>query len=252
MALRLVAAENGLLSPEQILQALSPRTRVLAVSFVQYLSGFRLDLETLGQACAARGCLLFVDAIQGLGAFPLDVRRANIAGLAADGHKWLLGPEGAGLLYVNRGIMDGITPPEIGWTNVRRWSDFSSHELAWREDARRYECGTLNTCGIYGLGAAVELLLEVGVGHIAERILDLTDRLRAALLTQGHAVFGPRAREQASGIVSFLPHTGGPERMLERLLAHRVQAAARGGMVRLSPHFYNTAQEIDRVLELVS
>jgi selenocysteine lyase/cysteine desulfurase len=252
VTLRLVAAENGLVCPEKILQALSPRTRVLAVSFVQYLSGFRLDLESLGRACAARGCLLFVDAIQGLGAFPLDVKQANIAGLAADGHKWLLGPEGAGLLYVNRGIMDGITPSEIGWTNVRRWSDFSSHVLAWRDDARRYECGTLNTCGIYGLGAAVELLLEVGVGQIAERILDLTDRLRAVLLTQGHAVFGPRAREQASGIVSFLPHTGGAERMLERLLAHRVQAAARGGMVRLSPHFYNTAQEIDRVLELVS
>ena len=250
VVLRLVPAENGLVSQDALLEALGPRTRVLAVSFVQYLSGFRLDLESLGQACAARGCLLFVDAIQGLGAFPLDVKQANIAGLAADGHKWLLGPEGAGVLYVSREIMDRITPSEIGWTNVRHWSDFTNHDLTWRDDARRYECGTLNTCGICGLGEAVDLLLEVGIGNIAERILGLTQRLRAGLLAQGHSVFGPRARRQASGIVSFAPRQGSAEQLLAWLLEHHVQAAARGGMVRLAPHFYNTEEEIDQVLEL--
>ncbi len=252
VVLRLVPAEEGRVSLESILGALNPRTRVVAVSFVQYLSGFRLDLEKLGKACAAHGCLLFVDAIQGLGAFPVDVKRANIAGLGTDGHKWMLGPEGSGLLYVNRQAMEKVTPSEIGWMTVRHWSDFSRRDLSWRDDARRYECGTLNTVGVYGLGAAVNLLLEVGIPSIGERVLDLTDRLRGGLLAQGHSVFGPRAREEASGIVSFVPRQGGAERLLERYLTHRVQVATRGGMVRISPHFYNTEEEIDRVLELAS
>ena len=252
VVLRLVQPEQGCVSHESIVSALSSRTRVVAVSFVQYLSGFRLDLEMLGKACAAHGCLLFVDAIQGLGAFPVDVKRANIAGLAADGHKWLLGPEGAGVLYVNRQVMERITPTEIGWWTVRHWADFSSRELSWRDDACRYECGTLNTIGIYGLGAAVDLLLEVGIPNIAERILGLTERLRNGLLAQGHSVFGPPAREESSGIVSFVPRRGTAERLLNLLFSHRVQVAARLGMVRVAPHFYNTEEEIDRVLELTS
>jgi cysteine desulfurase/selenocysteine lyase len=250
VVLQLVPAEQGRASQEAIVRALTSRTRVVTVSFVQYLSGFRLDLEELGQACAAHGCLLFVDAIQGLGAFPVDVKNANIAGLAADSHKWMLGPEGSALLYVNHQVMERITPPEIGWMTVRHWSDFSQRDLSWRDDARRYECGTLNTVGVYGLGAAVNLLLEVGIPNIAERVLDLTDRLRDGLLAQGHSVFGPRAREEASGIISFVPRQGTAERLLEWFLAHRVQVAARGGMVRIAPHFYNTEEEIDRVLEI--
>jgi len=250
VVLRLVRPEEGRLSQESIVRELTSRTRVVTVSFVQYLSGFRLDLEKLGQACAAHGCLLFVDAIQGLGAFPVDVKSAKIAGLAADGHKWMLGPEGSAFLYVNRQVMEKITPSEIGWASVRYWSDFSRRDLSWRDDARRYECGTLNTIGIYGLGAAVDLLLEVGIPNIAERVLDLTDRLRQGLLAQGHSVFGPRAREEASGIVTFAPRQGTAQHLLDWLLAHHVQVAARCGMVRIAPHFYNTEEEIDRVLEL--
>ena len=251
VVLRLVGPEQGCVSHESIVNALTARTRVVAVSFVQYLSGFRLDLEQLGRICAAHGCLLFVDAIQGVGAFPLDAKAAQIAGLAADGHKWLLSVEGAGMLYVNRQVMERITPSEIGWWAVRRWADFTNRELSWRDDARRYECGSLNTVGIYGLGAAVDLLLEVGISNIAERILDLTDRLRRGLAEQGHSVFGPQTREAASGIVSFVPRQGTAEGLLESFLAHRVQVAARCGMIRVSPHFYNTEAEIDRVLELL-
>lgn len=205
VALRLVPAAEGRVSHESVINALTPRTRVVSVSFVQYLSGFRLDLEKLGRACAAHGCLLFVDAIQGLGAFPVDVRTANIAGLAADSHKWMLGPEGSALLFVNQQVMEWVTPTEVGWTTVRHWADFSRRDLSWRDGARRYECGTLNTVGIYGLGAALNLLLEVGIENIAERVLDLTDRLRAGLLAQGHSVFGPRAREEAWGSFPLRP-----------------------------------------------
>lgn len=250
--LRLVEEAQGRLSLEALAAALTSRTRVVAVSFVQFLSGFRLDLEKLGDICAGHGCLLFVDAIQGLGAFPLDVRRCHIAGLAADGHKWLLGPEGAALLFLNREFLDKVSPSTVGWTSVRAWNDFSSRALVWREGARRFEAGTLNTAGVYGLGAALDLLLEVGVDAIGERILDLTARLRRGLLDQGHWVFGPLERAEASGIVSFVPRQGEPEDAVARLRAHRVQVSERCGKVRVAPHFYNTEEEIDRVLELLS
>lgn len=250
--LRLVEETQGRLSLEAIADALTPRTRVVAVSFVQFLSGYRLDLEKLGQLCAERGCLLFVDAIQGLGAFPVDVRRCRIAALAADGHKWLLGPEGAAILFLNRELWDQILPSTVGWTSVRGWKDFSSRALVWREDARRFESGSLNTAGVYGLGAALDLLLEAGVSCVSERILDLTARLRSGLLDRGHWVFGPIERSEASGIVSFVPRQGEAEDAAARLAAHRVQVSERCGKVRIAPHFYNTEEEVDRVLDLLS
>jgi selenocysteine lyase/cysteine desulfurase len=249
VALRLVKNEYGRFSLDAIAQALGPRTRVVAVSFVQYLSGFRLDLNALGGLCAAHNALLFVDAIQGLGVFPLDVRRAHIAGLAADGHKWLTGPEGAGLLFIRKDLIDSIQPTTIGWMNFRRWMDFTSRDLTWRDDARRYEPGSLNTVGIYGLGAALNLLLEIGVENIAERVLDLTDRLRAGLKRQGHRVFGPDLRAECSGIVSFVPRSQTAEQVANLLREEGIIVSARCGMVRVSPHFYNSEAEIDCLLE---
>jgi selenocysteine lyase/cysteine desulfurase len=249
VTLRIVKSEDGRFSLDAIARALGPRTRVVAVSFVQYLSGFRLDLNALGDICAVRKVLLFVDAIQGLGAFPLDVRRAQIAGLAADGHKWLTGPEGAGLLFIRKDLIDSIQPTMIGWMNFRRWMDFTSRDLTWRDDARRYEPGSLNTVGIYGLGAALNLLLEIGVENIAERVLDLTDRLRAGLKERGHRVFGPDLRAECSGIVSFVPRSQTAEQVMDELRAERIIVSARCGMVRVSPHFYNSEAEIDRLLE---
>ena len=144
--------------------------RLLAISFVQYLSGYRADLNAIGEICRRHGCFFFVDAIQGLGAFPLDVERAQIDALAADGHKWLLGPEGCGILYVRRDRLDGIRPVEFGWTNVAKYNDYASRDLTLRPDAGRYECGTLNTIGCFGLRAALEFLLEVGIENIAPAV----------------------------------------------------------------------------------
>jgi cysteine desulfurase/selenocysteine lyase len=250
--LRLVKERKGCVSLEAIRRAITPRTRVVAVSFVQYLSGYRLDLDELGALCAQRRVLLFVDAIQGLGAFPVDVRRAGIAGLAADGHKWLLGPEGAAVFFVRRDLLEQIRPTTIGWMSVRGWNDFSTRDLTWREDARRFECGTLPTVGVYGLGAALDLLLEVGVEAIAERVLDLVERLRRGLGERGHTIFGPTRRRESSGIVSFQPRAGEAKAVVEFLRGHRVMVAARGGKVRAAPHFYNSEEEIDRVLELLA
>ena len=137
--------------------------RLLAISFVQFLSGFRADLDAIGTICEDHDCLFFVDAIQGMGAFPLDVRASKIHALAADGHKWMLGPEGCAVLYIQQDLQDAIEPVEFGWTNVAGHADYASRDMTLRADAGRYECGTLNTIGCYGLRAAIEYLLETGV-----------------------------------------------------------------------------------------
>lgn len=249
--LRLVREIEGRISLDAVEQLIGPRTRVVAVSFVQYLSGYRLDLEKLGELCHNRSVLLFVDAIQGLGAFPLDVKRARISGLSADGHKWMLGPEGLGLFFLRADLLERVRPTTLGWLNFRGWMNFEARDCAWRDDARRFECGTPNTVGIYGLGAAIDFLLEVGIEPIAEHILDLTDHLRLGLQAAGHLVFGPLSRDECSGIVSFVPRQSASEDVVRLLRSLRIEVAARGGKVRVSPHFYNTHEEIDRLLELL-
>jgi len=251
VTLRLVRESAGRIDLDAITALIGPRTRVVAVSFVQYVSGYRLDLEKLGELCQERSVLLFVDAIQGLGAFPLDVRRANIAGLAADGHKWLLGPEGAGLFYLRADLLERVRPTTIGWMNFRGWSNFEARDSAWRGDARRYECGAPNTIGIYGLGAAIDLLLEIGVASIAEHVLDLTDHLRQELEKAGQSVFGPLNRAECSGIVSFVPRHSPAEDVVRLLRSRCIEVAARGGKVRVSPHFYNTHEEIEQLLDVL-
>ncbi|HVW86814.1 MAG TPA: aminotransferase class V-fold PLP-dependent enzyme, partial [Bryobacteraceae bacterium] len=151
--------------------------RLLAVSFVQYLSGYRVDLGKIGEICARRGCLFLVDAIQGMGAFPIDVKAAKIDAMAADGHKWMLGPEGCGILYVREERQDEIEPVQIGWTNFAHYGDYASRDMTLRADAGRYESGTLNTIGCFGLRAAIDLLLEAGVDNISPLVQGLGDRL---------------------------------------------------------------------------
>jgi len=225
--------------------------RLLAISFVNYLSGFRVDLAALGEICHRRGCLFFVDAIQGLGAFPLDVRRARIHALAADGHKWLLGPEGCGILYVQQDVQDQIEPVEFGWTNAAKYSDYSSRDMALRADAGRYECGTLNTIGCFGLRAAIEYLLEVGTPEISEAVLELSQILAEGLERKGFEVLGPRTAGRTSGIVSFRKPDV-ESRMIVSLLRQKgIITAPRQGWVRASPHFYISPEEAGRLVELL-
>src|SRR6185312_9557571 len=144
-----------------------------------------------------------VDAIQGLGAFPIDARAAHIDALAADGHKWLLGPEGCGVLYVRRDVQDDVQPIEFGWTNVAKYFDYSSRDMALRPDAGRYECGTLNTIGCYGLRASMEFLLEIGAENTAPAIQALGDRLHDGARALGFETLGHRTAQTGAGIVSF-------------------------------------------------
>lgn len=222
--------------------------RLLAISFVQYLGGYRADLQAIGEICHRRGVLFFVDAIQGLGAFPLDVQSSHIDALAADGHKWLLGPEGCGVLYIARHLQDRVEPVEFGWTNVAAFNDYSSRDMVLRPDAGRYECGTLNTIGCYGLRAAIDFLLEVGIDHIAPAVQELADRIAAGVAARGYELLESRTPETGAGIVSFR-HPSIDYRMLVRGLKDKdILCAPRQGWVRTAPHFYISPDDIDRFL----
>ncbi len=222
--------------------------RLLAVSFVQYLSGFRTDLEAIGEICHRRGCLFLVDAIQGLGAFPVDVRKARIHALAADGHKWLLGPEGCGILYVQKDLQDSIEPVEFGWTNVAGYNDYASRDMTLRPDAGRYECGTLNTVGCFGLGAAIDFLLGVGVENIAPAVQALGDQAAAGAAGKGYEVLCQRTPANGAGIVCVRKEGLDSRLVVRRLKEQGIAAAPRQGWVRLSPHFYISPEDIERTV----
>lgn len=222
--------------------------RMLAVSFVQYLSGHRVNLEKIGEICARHGCFFLVDAIQGLGAFPIDVRAAHIDALAADAHKWLLGPEGCGVLYVRQERQDEIEPVEFGWTNVAKYYDYSSRDMTLRPDAGRYECGTLNTIGCYGVRASVEFLLEVGIENVRTAVQRLGDRIHDGVKELGFETLGRRSPETGAGIVSFRKPGVESQMIVSKLRDSGISAASRQGWVRTSPHFYIAPEEIDRML----
>jgi cysteine desulfurase/selenocysteine lyase len=238
----------SIFDPLDRIDAACKGARMLAISYVQYLSGYRVDLTKLGEICTRRGCFFFVDAIQGLGAFPIDVERDRIDALAADGHKWLLGPEGCGVLYVRQNRQDEIEPVEFGWTNVANYNDYSSRDLALRPDAGRYECGTLNTIGCYGLRAAFDLILEAGVACISEKVQALADQVWNGAQALGYETLGARSPETGAGIVS-LRKTGIESQLIVRRLKDAgIIAAPRQGWVRVSPHFYIEPSDIDQLL----
>jgi selenocysteine lyase/cysteine desulfurase len=223
--------------------------RLLAVSFVQYLSGYRMDLDAIGEICHSRGVFFFVDAIQGLGAFPVDVRRARISALAADGHKWLLGPEGCGILYIQKDLQDSIDPVEFGWTNVAGYADYAARDMRLRGDAGRYECGTLNTIGCFGLRAALEFLLDVGIQRIAPAVQSLGDQIASGAERKGYLTSVPRTPSTGAGIVSIRKPGVDSRQIVHDLMAKNFLAAPRQGWLRVSPHFYITPDEIDAFVD---
>lgn len=223
--------------------------KLLAISYVQYLSGYRANLEAIGEICSRHGCFFFVDAIQGMGVLPLDVEKAKIDALAADGHKWLLGPEGCGVLYIRKQWQDRIEPVEFGWTNIAGYTDYACRDMALRPDAGRYECGTLNTIGIYGLRAAIDFLLEVGIDRIGSTVLAAADRLATAATAKGYELLAERTPATTSGIVSIRKPGVDCRVTVSELRRRNITAAPRQGWTRLSPHFYVSPDAIETVVD---
>ena len=248
---RTVASREGRIAIDDLRAALDQRTRLVSLSFVEFASGFRNDLDAVGALCRERGIYFFVDAIQGLGVFPLDVSQTPVDFLSADGHKWLLGPEGAGIFYIRRELVDLLRPLGVGWNSVVGSRDFSRIDFTLKPHAGRWESGSLNVAGITALGASLEMLLGIGTGAIAERVLELTDYLCDQAQRAGLPVFSSRLPAEKSSIVSLLSPQDEPRKVVRHCRDRGVVINQRAGRLRVSPHCYNTPAELDRLLELL-
>jgi selenocysteine lyase/cysteine desulfurase len=241
------------LETEEILNLIDDRTRVVALSFVEFASGFRNDLAAIGRHCRERDVLLVVDAIQGLGALNLDVEACAIDALSADAHKFLLGPEGVALFYVSRRAMGRVKPTLVGWLSVNNPEDYLNYDQPYAPGARRFEAGALNTAGVAGLGAAIELFLQIGLEKIESHLLDLGDylceRIRERLADCGYRVASSRRDGEKSAIICLQHEKYSAHDLCHLLDDRRIITTARLGRLRVSPHFYNTREEIDRLIE---
>ncbi len=227
-------------------------TRLLTVSSVQFASGFRVDLETLGAFCRTRGILFCVDAIQSLGALPLDVTTCHADFVVADAHKWLLGPEGIALFYVAEGVRDRLRLSEYGWHMTRKPGDYDAKTWHPAESARRFECGSPNLLGAHAFSASLSLIHEAGLAAITQTILGNTRYLMDSLIHRhGAQVLSAAAEPRLSGIVSFRPKDGDVTGLYRRLREHGVVCAVRGGALRFSPHFYTPRAKLERALMLL-
>jgi selenocysteine lyase/cysteine desulfurase len=247
--LRLAPERDGRIDPDELLSLLDNRTRVVALSWVQFSSGFRSNLGRIGSVCRERGIIFVVDAIQGLGGLKLDVKRDCVDAFAADAHKYLLGPEGVALLYVSDRVIEQVKPTVVGWTSVKDYENYLAYDLAYREGALRFESGTLNTAGVYGLAAAIELFLEVGTEKIEEYLVGLSDYLANRLSEKGYHVVSSRRVGEASGIVTCTHDKHSPRSLCASLRSKNIITAPRVNRLRISPHFYNTRDEIDALVE---
>ncbi|MDP8971022.1 MAG: aminotransferase class V-fold PLP-dependent enzyme, partial [Actinomycetota bacterium] len=232
--------------------AAGPAPKVVAVSWVQFGRGWRTDLAALATVAHDAGALLCVDVIQGLGVIPAQLASWGVDFAMADAHKWLLGPEGIGVLYVRGSRLDLLRPLEPGWASVTHRGQWDNLDLVWDPDARRLEGGSANMIGLHGLGAGVELLLEAGVDRVWAHVSGLCERLREGLAEAGATVLSDRSTRGRSGIVTFSLYDRDPVGITDALRAHGVVCSARGGGVRVSPHGYNTTQEIDRLIDVVA
>jgi selenocysteine lyase/cysteine desulfurase len=249
---RRVPAPDGRVDLARLAAACDKRTRIISVSWVGYASGWRCDLDQLVELARDAGALLMVDAIQGLGVFPLDVRATPIDFLAADGHKWLLGPEGAGLFYLRREHLDLLRPIGVGWHSVVHSSDYARIELALKPSAARYEGGTQNMVGFIGLAESLELLLSIGTAALSRRILEITDLACERLRSAGATIASDRQGDHRSGIVSFELPGRDPLEVKKHCLAQAVVLSARAGKLRISPHAYVNEDDVERLQAGVS
>jgi cysteine desulfurase / selenocysteine lyase len=246
---RRVESRGNRLVIDDIRAAMDDRTRVLTASSVEFASGFRNDLDALGALCRERGVFFFVDAIQSLGVFPLDVQRTPIDALAADGHKWLLGPEGAGIGFIRREWVERLHPIGVGANSVVHPYAFTTIDFSLKPHAGRWEGGAYNVPGITALGASLELLLNVGIDAIERRVMELTDYLCDRAAARGWSIFSSRVAGEMSGIVSLLHPALSAGDVQKRCRAAGVIVNNRADRVRVSPHAYNTEEEIDRFLD---
>lgn len=236
---------------DDVIALINDRTRVVALSHVQFGSGYRIDLKPIADEVHAAGGVLCVDAIQTVGVVPVDVQALGIDFLSADGHKWMLGPEGAGFLYCEEDLCQQLRPPIAGWMGRLNHLDYGNYDERYYPDARRFEPGTWNINAIHGLGESLGLLMEVGLDTVWSRVDGLCQYLREKLKTKGYKVISPPRPNERSGIVAFdAPEGSTPHaKTVQQLGDQGVVIAERMGHLRISPHFYNSIEQMDAVID---
>jgi cysteine desulfurase / selenocysteine lyase len=237
---------------DQIANAIDSKTRILTISWVGFSNGYRHDLDRLAELAHSRGALLFVDGIQATGVFPLDVQKTPIDFLAADGHKWMLGPEGAGIFYMRSEHLDLLRPVGVGWNSVQAPMEFSKIDLTIRRAASRYEGGSANMAGFIGLGASLGLLNEYGQEAMAARIIEITGYACERLASIGAEITSPRIPGHESGIVLFTFPGKDLLALRKQCIERDVVVSFRSGNLRISAHAYNTHEDVDRLIEALS
>ena len=251
-------AQPGEITPELVERALTPKTRLVALASCHFLTGYRIDVDAFGRLLHSHGVLFCLDAIQTLGAFETRVEHVDF--LSADAHKWMLGPMAAGIVYVKEEHQELVRPTLLGAWNVKSPNFVAQDEIAFERGGRRYEPGVLNMVGTLGMRAALEMLLDIGIPVIGERLLQLKARLIAGLQPLGFHFISPATGSAASGINTAWREAGSGapvEKLFDHLTAHDVVVSHRHnregrGHLRFSPHFYNTEAEVDRVVGLIA
>ncbi len=249
-------AATGEITPALVEQALSPKTRLVALASAHFFTGYRLDVDAIGTLLHDRGVLFSLDAIQTLGAFPLDVEKAHVDFLSADAHKWMLGPLAIGIVYVRRAHFERLRPTLLGAWNVQSPNFIAQDRVEFVPTAQRYEPGVLNILGIVGLKAALDAFLTHGLDTVAARLLELKAHLIRQLDPLGFHILGPRAGPTATSITTFRHPAASSAALFTALEKARVIASLRHDRagrdyLRFSPHFYNTEAELDRAVEVL-
>jgi cysteine desulfurase/selenocysteine lyase len=248
-------AQIGEITVEAVERTLTPKTKLVALASCSFISGFRIDIGAIGKVLRERGILFCLDAIQTLGAFPTTVEHVDF--LSADAHKWLLGPMAIGVVYVRKELFDVCRPTLLGAWNIKAPDFVAQNEIEFVEGAQRYEPGVLNLPGVAGMKAAIDLLLEIGIEKVAERILSIRSRLIFGLIELGFAPLGAtHPAAHFSGIITVSHPARDIASLFRRLAENRVICSHRQDRqgkqyLRFSPHFYNTEDEVDRVLEVL-
>jgi len=247
---RMCEERDGRIDLDELISLIDEKTRVVAVSHVQYGSGFRADLERLGRAARRVDALLVVDVIQAMGVVETDVEAELIDVAAGACHKWLLTPEGVGVLYLSDRARERIGPTLVGWVSVQEPEDYANFEQQWNHGALAWETGTAATALLHGLEASLRLLTETGIARIASHLEELTDYLCERLCGSDYEIVSSRRAQEKSQIVC-LRHRGGltPIQVYAQLKRQNIQVAPRGERIRISPHLYNVKDEIDALID---
>ncbi|OIP55259.1 MAG: hypothetical protein AUK34_13740 [Ignavibacteria bacterium CG2_30_36_16] len=245
--IKIVKSENGIIAAEKIMEAVTEKTKLISVSLVQFLTGYRIDIEAIGKFCEEKNIIFCIDAIQGLGAVQLDVKKCRVNFLSCGSQKWLLGIMGLGFIYVDDKLMQNIHPAYAGWLSVENAWDLLEYELKFRPNAERFQPGTLNAFGIYVLNESLKIFFEVGLKLIENAVLNNSiyfinklDELNFNPILKG------LEGKNIAGIISFKHNEA--NQIFETLKNKNIHCAVREGMVRFSPHFYNVKDEIDTVV----